>query len=64
MNLLEESSIRCPYCGESLDILVDTSLDEQEYIEDCQVCCKPMVIRVGISADGAIRVIARHEDEA
>lgn len=64
MDLLQEISIYCPYCGEPLDILVDGSIDDQEYIEDCQVCCRPMVIQTSISADGAIQVIPRHEDEA
>jgi len=64
MNLLQEIPIHCPYCGEPLEILVDGSVDEQEYIEDCQVCCCPMVIQVSISADGSIQAIPRHEDEA
>lgn len=64
MNLLEEVSIFCPYCGESLDILIDGSIDQQEYIEDCQVCCRPMIIQLSISGNGEIRVEAKHEDEA
>ena len=63
MDLLQETAINCPYCGESITILVDGSLEEQQYIEDCQVCCQPMVIHVQICADGQSRVEARHEDE-
>jgi len=61
---LQEIKIHCPYCGEPLDILVDGSVDEQEYIEDCQVCCRPIVIQACVSADGDIQVNPRHEDEA
>jgi hypothetical protein len=64
MNGLLETSIYCPYCGESLDILVDETDANQEYIEDCQVCCRPMVIRLSIAPDGAFHIEARHEDDA
>jgi len=64
MNRLEEIQIHCPYCGEPLDILVDGSVEEQEYIEDCQVCCRPIDIQTHVSAAGDIQVIPRHEDEA
>ncbi len=63
MNLLEEISINCPYCGEPITVLIDGSLEQQQYIEDCQVCCKPMEIRVVISADGRCQVEARSEND-
>jgi len=63
MNELKEVSINCPYCGEPLDILADGSAGEQDYIEDCQVCCKPMVIRLSFGPDGMLEVEARHEDD-
>ena len=40
----EEARITCPFCWEVLTILVDLSIDEQDYIEDCQVCCQPIRI--------------------
>ncbi|WP_425459959.1 CPXCG motif-containing cysteine-rich protein [Hydrocarboniclastica marina] len=39
----------CPYCGERLELLIDPSGGSQEYTEDCQVCCQPMVVRVTYS---------------
>lgn len=63
MNLLEEISINCPYCGEPITVLIDGSLEQQQYIEDCQVCCKPMEIHVVISADGGCQVEARSEND-
>ncbi len=63
MNLLRESTIGCPYCGELITILVDGSVEEQQYIEDCQVCCKPIDIRVIISANGSCLVEARGEND-
>ena len=63
MNLLQEKIISCPYCGEMITILVDGSVEEQQYIEDCQVCCRPINIRVTVSADGNCQVEARDEND-
>ena len=40
--------IQCPYCGEQLEIAIDWSIMQQEYIEDCQICCKPMILTVSV----------------
>ncbi|MCH7503445.1 MAG: CPXCG motif-containing cysteine-rich protein [Proteobacteria bacterium] len=45
-NLLSERRLRCPFCAESISLLVDTSAGSQSYIEDCQVCCQPMLITI------------------
>jgi hypothetical protein len=42
--MLEAADITCPYCGEPLEITLDLSVPEQDYIEDCQVCCQPIQI--------------------
>lgn len=63
MSLLETVSIDCPYCGERIDLIIDCSIGEQEYVEDCQVCCRPMSLRVTIDEEGAPQVEARREDE-
>lgn len=59
MQPLIEVDISCPYCGEVNTVLIEQLEDEQEYIEDCQVCCRPIVINVLMpsGADGpTIRV--------
>lgn len=63
MNLQEECFIDCPYCGEPISVLVDCSLEQQSYIEDCQVCCQPMLVEVTVDEDGVPNVYARREDE-
>ena len=63
MNPSEPASINCPYCGESLEILIDSSVGYQEYIEDCQVCCKPIALRIRIGAEGEPSIDARGEHE-
>ena len=64
MDPLESAHIDCPYCGESLEITIDTSVRQQDYIEDCQVCCKPIQFRIRVSADGQSRIDVRSEDES
>lgn len=63
MSHVEECFLECPYCGEPISVLVDCSCDEQSYIEDCQVCCQPMVLHVQIDAHGQPDVHAQREDE-
>jgi transcription elongation factor Elf1 len=40
-----EKYFTCPYCGETVSILLDLSVNGQVYIEDCEVCCRPIEIR-------------------
>lgn len=37
-------TIQCPFCGEPVDVTLDLSAGNQQYIEDCQVCCQPIEI--------------------
>ena len=60
---LAEQIISCPYCGESISVLVDDSVPEQTYVEDCQVCCRPIVVSVSADPDGDVRVDVRSENE-
>jgi cysteine-rich CPXCG protein len=38
------AEVSCPYCGETITVLLDLSIESQSYIEDCSVCCQPMTI--------------------
>jgi len=43
----DEGAYTCPTCGESIVIPLDRSAGmEQEYGEDCPVCCHPNIIHV------------------
>ncbi len=44
----------CPHCGESISILLDLSVPNQEYIEDCEVCCRPIEIRYKVGGEGEV----------
>lgn len=63
MPSLTEKSINCPYCGEDLYVLVDNSVSDQDYFEDCQVCCRPIALTVSVDLDGDVAVSARSENE-
>ena len=63
MEYLQETDIACPYCGEHIAVLLDPSDSEQEYIEDCQVCCRPIVLHITQGTDGDIHVTVRSEDD-
>ncbi len=54
--------IDCPYCGEIIEIVVDSSVDEQTYIEDCSVCCRPIQLTVSVTGDDVF-VVAQDENE-
>ncbi len=52
----------CPYCGEPIRLVVDGSVEQQEYTEDCEVCCRPMVVSVSVYGEETfLDVRAEHE---
>jgi hypothetical protein len=57
------ASVRCPYCGEINEIALDPgSGSQQEYVEDCQVCCRPWRVAVHYLLDGTAEVSIEVED--
>lgn len=44
--MIDEPSIVCPYCGETITIVVDTTAGDQHYVEDCFVCCQPIMLTI------------------
>jgi len=57
----EEGSYICDACGEEIVVPLDPSAgSEQEYVEDCPVCCRPNLIRVEFGP-GGVRVHAQGE---
>ncbi|SDL74352.1 CPXCG motif-containing cysteine-rich protein [Kriegella aquimaris] len=39
-----EHFFQCPYCWEEISMLLDPSVSEQTYVEDCEVCCNPISV--------------------
>ena len=44
----------CPHSGESISVLLDLSELSQEYIEDCEVCCRPIEIKYEVGENGEV----------
>lgn len=63
MTMLSEERIACPYCGESITVLIDDTDSNEEYIEDCQVCCRPITFNVTTHMSGELYVSVRSENE-
>lgn len=60
----EEVWVQCPYCGEMIEILVDISVGEQQYIEDCSVCCAPILMSAQVDEAGQFsHVDVKTDDE-
>ena len=51
---MEEHDVSCPFCGEQIGLLVDCSVMQQQYTEDCQVCCSPILLTIEIDNEGHI----------
>ena len=41
-----EHFFQCPYCWEKISMLLDPSISQQTYVEDCEICCNPIVLKV------------------
>jgi len=63
INQLIEVAVQCPYCWEKISLLVDASIEMQEYVEDCEVCCRPIDFVVEVDEQGLASVDARLQDE-
>ncbi|UOA09726.1 CPXCG motif-containing cysteine-rich protein [Methylobacter sp. S3L5C] len=63
MQDLDEIIIYCPYCGEALDALIDTSAGAQQYYEDCAVCCAPILFTVSEDHTGELVIDVKRDDE-
>ncbi len=46
MEILVESDVRCPHCGEFYPTMIDSSQGDHTTIEDCPVCCRPIQLTV------------------
>jgi hypothetical protein len=59
--LLVERTISCPCCGEVIGLVLDLSVEEQHYVEDCSVCCRPIVLNYA-TQDGELLSLEAHAE--
>ncbi len=63
MPLGDAEQIFCPYCGQAIEVVIDPSAGAQEYVEDCEVCCRPILFTVRKDRLGEFSVTVRRENE-
>lgn len=54
--MLDETRVACPHCWEEIVLALDLSVPEQDYVEDCPVCCHPLRVVVR-ATDGELDTI-------
>lgn len=61
--MFKESRFFCPYCGEENITDIDISAGKaQEFIQDCEVCCRPVEIKLIIGRDGSVNIEIRNDE--
>ena len=58
---LHEKQITCPFCWESVTVLVDPS-ESQLYTEDCSVCCRPILLQTEVQGDYVSVEVTQEDD--
>jgi transcription elongation factor Elf1 len=53
-----EYTFTCPSCGEAISMVLDLSVSRDTYIEDCEVCCKPIEISYTVEDDTLVNFSA------
>lgn len=48
---MKEHFFQCPFCWETISMLIDISEKSQSYIEDCEVCCNPIQLKIRVEND-------------
>ena len=60
--MIESRTLRCPYCGERFEALVDASAGDVAYVEDCPVCCRPIEVQLRVDEKGGGELEAFRDD--
>lgn len=58
-----EQSIQCPYCGSHYRAILDLSGGDQVYIEDCEVCCRPIEFHLFLDEEGGFAELSLRRDD-
>lgn len=52
----------CPYCMEQIEVVVDSTAGSQEYTEDCEVCCNPIIFKIVMDGARVLNIEAEKEN--
>lgn len=59
----EYMEVQCPYCWELIEMGIDDCGENQQYIEDCHVCCRPINVHIMISDSQQVQINVYTEDD-
>jgi hypothetical protein len=63
LSLNSSVSVDCPWCGETIELLIDLGGGNvQDYIEDCEVCCRPWNVSVELDSASGISATVEPSD--
>jgi hypothetical protein len=54
--------VTCLYCGEQVEIYVEPDVSGR-FVQDCEVCCNPWVVRVSGDGEGRSVDITRADGD-
>ena len=60
---MEEHFFQCPYCWQTISMVIDTSISNQKYIEDCEVCCNPIEITIKLEGSSLVEFNAKNIEQ-
>ncbi len=49
----------CPYCWQEISMVLDNSVRSQTYVEDCEICCKPIEVYYVVEDEAVVQFEAR-----
>ncbi len=62
--MLLDRLVSCPYCGETFEVVLDCSAGSHEFVQDCEICCQPIVFLLVVACDGSLeRLELRREND-
>jgi len=57
-----EHFFTCPYCWERISMILDYDEESAEYIEDCEVCCRPIELTFKFIGERLVTFNAKRMD--
>lgn len=54
----ETATVDCPYCGQSMEMVLDTSIPSQRFVTDCEICCRPFEVTAECEPGEVLSVMA------
>lgn len=52
----EIAEIQCPYCGQTFELVIDTTIARQRFTTDCEICCRPFEVHAECEAGEVVSV--------